>query len=56
VYLPNQEKEKGAQHLCKEVIAEDFPNLGKNLDKSWSLSLDKSRYKSTKLIDHLISV
>ena len=27
-----EEKEKGADRLFKEIIAENFPNLGKELD------------------------
>lgn len=30
--IPEEEKEKGAERLFKEIRAENFPNLGKELD------------------------
>ena len=30
--LPEEEKEKGTESIFREIIAENFPNLGKELD------------------------
>ena len=30
--VPEEEKEKGADNLFKEIIAENFPNQGKETD------------------------
>ena len=30
--IPEEEREKGAESLFKEIIAENLPNLGKELD------------------------
>ena len=28
----NEEREKGVEHLCEQIIVENFPNLGKDID------------------------